>query len=279
MESCRNPERISKILCANCPNRESQICARCDEVTVTYLDKMLPIGKTANSDAVARGKVETSTRGPGPLLAAAGGFLDAFTYVGHGHVFANTMTGNMVLLGIHCLSGSWHTGLRHLPPIIGFLFGISAAKALQAHFLTSRIRKPYVLALALEVCILVVISLLPGSTADIWITTSIAFAASVQVESFRQMHGHSFNSTFMTGNLRAWGEGVFHYFFGEDRVGAAQVVRDFSLICGAFLVGAIAGANAVGRFGNRALWFDIALLLFVAALVWPRSGAVNEQAD
>jgi uncharacterized membrane protein YoaK (UPF0700 family) len=34
------------------------------------------------------------------VMASAGGFLDAFTYVGHGHVFANAITGNVVLLGV-----------------------------------------------------------------------------------------------------------------------------------------------------------------------------------
>ena len=33
------------------------------------------------------------------MLAAIGGFLDGFTYVGHGHVFANGMTANVLLLG------------------------------------------------------------------------------------------------------------------------------------------------------------------------------------
>src|SRR6187402_1432230 len=33
------------------------------------------------------------------LVSFSGGFLDAFTYVGHGRVFANAMTGNVVLLG------------------------------------------------------------------------------------------------------------------------------------------------------------------------------------
>jgi uncharacterized membrane protein YoaK (UPF0700 family) len=61
------------------------------------------------------------------MLATAGGFLDGFTYVGHGHVFANAMTGNVVLLGISFMSGSWDTAFNHLPPILAFLLGISAA--------------------------------------------------------------------------------------------------------------------------------------------------------
>jgi hypothetical protein len=36
----------------------------------------------------------------GLLLACAGGFLDAYTFVGRGGVFANAQTGNIVLLGV-----------------------------------------------------------------------------------------------------------------------------------------------------------------------------------
>ena len=35
------------------------------------------------------------------LLALAGGFLDAYTYVTRGGVFANAQTGNIVLFGIN----------------------------------------------------------------------------------------------------------------------------------------------------------------------------------
>ena len=40
----------------------------------------------------------------GLLLAAVGGFLDAFTFAGYGGVFANTQTGNIVLMGITTLT-------------------------------------------------------------------------------------------------------------------------------------------------------------------------------
>lgn len=64
------------------------------------------------------------------LLATAGGYLDGYTYVGHGHVFANAMTGNVVLLGIEALGFQWTQALRHLSPIVTFLIGIWAAQAL-----------------------------------------------------------------------------------------------------------------------------------------------------
>ena len=35
----------------------------------------------------------------GAILAAVGGFLDAYTYLARGQVFANAQSGNIVLLG------------------------------------------------------------------------------------------------------------------------------------------------------------------------------------
>jgi uncharacterized membrane protein YoaK (UPF0700 family) len=205
------------------------------------------------------------------LLAAAGGYLDGFTYVGHGHVFANAMTGNVVLLGINIISGSWDTAFRHLPPIYAFLLGISAARAMQLGSIQRRLRSPYLAALGLEIGILFVLALLPASTADVVITISIAFAASVQVETFREVNGHSYNSTFVTGNLRTLSEAAFDWCFGGHAQEDARTVIDFSTICITFLLGATAGGYAAGRFGNRALWCAILLLTLVAVRVRSRS--------
>ena len=43
----------------------------------------------------------------GTLLALTGGFLDAYTYMSRGGVFANAQTGNIVLLGLNMASGQW----------------------------------------------------------------------------------------------------------------------------------------------------------------------------
>ena len=36
----------------------------------------------------------------GIVLAASGGFMDAYSYIMRDHVFANAQTGNMLLLGV-----------------------------------------------------------------------------------------------------------------------------------------------------------------------------------
>jgi uncharacterized membrane protein YoaK (UPF0700 family) len=56
----------------------------------------------------------------GALLTFVGGFLDAYTFVGHA-VFANAQTGNVVLFGVETASRHWHAALLRLIPIAAFV--------------------------------------------------------------------------------------------------------------------------------------------------------------
>src|SRR5580698_9049413 len=110
------------------------------------------------SSAFEQARLRVGTLGIGVLLASAGGFLDGFTYVGHGHVFANAMTGNVVLLGISCYSGSWKTALHFLPAILAFVFGVSVSQIMQLRSKRRDISAPYPAVLALEIGVLLVLS-------------------------------------------------------------------------------------------------------------------------
>jgi uncharacterized membrane protein YoaK (UPF0700 family) len=226
--------------------------------------------------AFEQARLRVGTLGIAALLATAGGFLDGFTYVGHGHVFANAMTGNVVLLGISCLSGSWRAAFHILPAILAFVVGVSVAQIMQLRSKGRDISPPYAAVLGLEIAVLLVLSVLPATTADILFTTSIAFVASVQVQTFRNVNGQVFNSTFTTGNLRTLSEAAVGWFMEGRNPEPARVVRDFSAICAAFLVGATAGAYTVQRLGNRALWCEIFLLGLVAIGVRGRLGLTAE---
>jgi uncharacterized membrane protein YoaK (UPF0700 family) len=207
------------------------------------------------------------TRGVGllnsALLASVGGFLDCFSYVGHGHVFACAMTGNVVLLGAYALAKGRAQSLAHLPPILAFLLGVGAAKAILLPREPRLVRRPYPFILLAEMAILLGVSFLPKTTSDLWISATVAFAAALQVEAFRVVDDRSFNSTFTTGNLRAFSAGAFEWLFKDKRAEARIKVRDFGTISLMFFVGAVAGAWATRGMGNSALWIDVALLAVV----------------
>ena len=60
------------------------------------------------------------------LLAFAGGYLDAYTWIIHG-VMANAQTANLVLLWVHGTVGQWKEALRFVPSIIAFGVGVVIA--------------------------------------------------------------------------------------------------------------------------------------------------------
>jgi uncharacterized membrane protein YoaK (UPF0700 family) len=202
-------------------------------------------------------------------LAAAGGFLDAFTYVGHGHVFANAMTGNVVLLGINSLDRSWSQALRHLPPIGAFLVGVCVSTSLQVYARRYSLALPYRLVLVCEALVLFCLGLLPYTTPDAVFTVAIAFTASVQVSTFREVNGKGYSSTFTTGNLSTLGEAAFTWLFEGHSPKIAGIVKDFTTICLCFFVGVALGAYLTPRLGNYALWFDVVLFACIAFLTKP----------
>ena len=61
----------------------------------------------------------------GILLALSGGFMDAYSYLCRGEVFANAQTGNMLLFGVHLSSGEWQEALRYAFPVLAFAAGIA----------------------------------------------------------------------------------------------------------------------------------------------------------
>ena len=198
------------------------------------------------------------------LLATTGGLLDAVVYLNHGNVFANAMTGNVIFLGIAVLGHDWKQIIPHLVPLVGFLAGVTSSKHMRF-----RLSEPSVLLLGLtfESLALFALGWLPNSFSHIAFTAIIAFVAAFQVASFRRVERFSYNSTFVTGNLRDMAEGLYDATSASDpetrEKGLSKAV-DLGLICLCFLIGAILGAWAAPRFGNHSLWFAEPFLLAVA---------------
>src|SRR3954452_13498311 len=60
------------------------------------------------------------------LLALAGGYIDAYTWITH-RVFANAQTANMLFLWIHAMAGEWARALHYIPSLTAFVFGVFMA--------------------------------------------------------------------------------------------------------------------------------------------------------
>jgi uncharacterized membrane protein YoaK (UPF0700 family) len=107
-------------------------------------------------------------------------------------------------------------------------------------------------------------------------TATIAFVSAFQVATFRHVGGFTYNSTFITGNLRDMLEGAWAWRLERDPAARYQgglKFRDMGLVCLCFLGGAIAGALVAPRFPIHAVWFTEPMLLAVVALTFHRAQA------
>ena len=62
------------------------------------------------------------------VLSIIGGFLDIYTYLYRGKVFANAVTGNMVLFGLNLAERNWLASGRYLLAILSYALGVFVAE-------------------------------------------------------------------------------------------------------------------------------------------------------
>ncbi|MBV8062362.1 MAG: DUF1275 domain-containing protein [Nevskia sp.] len=210
------------------------------------------------------------------LLTFAGGYLDAFTYTGHGHVFANSMTGNVVLLGISLTRGEWPEVLTRLWPILAFLAGVFTAHVIRLRSDEHHPLRAGLLALGLELGLLLLVALLPAGFPDVPIVLGIAFMGALQSTMFARLEGQVYNSTMTTGNLRKFAESFSAGIYPRREPRALRQARLFAAVCACFAAGAVCGALVTPRFGNVAVLVPIAALGAVLAMhLWQRSDSAD----
>jgi uncharacterized membrane protein YoaK (UPF0700 family) len=200
----------------------------------------------------------------GILLAIVGGFLDAYTFIGRGGVFANAQTGNIVFLGIYASKGEWRQALAHVPPILAFAIGVIVAEAIKNN--SSRL---YILdwartVLILEIIVLFIIGFIPQTIPNIIVTVTVSFVTSIQVSSFRKLVDSQYSTTMSTGNLRSASQAAYIAFTQKDRESAMRAIR-FSTIILSFLFGAFVGGLLTLIFGVKAIWG--AAIVLVGAVI------------
>lgn len=197
------------------------------------------------------------------LLVLAGGFWDGFTFFGHGHVFANVMTANVVLFGVKAGAGDW-TALRNLYPILAYLLGACFAQLPRLPRIRNWIPDPALAVLAGEILFLFCAGWYPERFHDWPVVLGLSFIVAVQSSYFLKLEKWPYASTMPTGNLRNLAEGSFQALVrGPDPEQGRRALL-FAIISISFLTGAALGSFCVSRFQNKALWIPAAILLLVA---------------
>ena len=193
------------------------------------------------------------------LLALAGGFLDAYTYLCRGGVFANAQTGNMVLLALRAAEGRWQEAAAYLAPILAFALGVLVTEGMRTRYRGQGRFHWRHWVLGVEILALGAAALIPVGPWNGVVNVTVSFVCALQVEAFRKVRGYPFASTMCTGNLRSGTEALCAYFHTRDIAILHKALTYFGVI-GLFALGAGLGALLTNVFAVRAIWFSCALL-------------------
>ena len=195
------------------------------------------------------------------LLAFAGGYLDAYTWIIHG-VMANAQTANLVLLWVHASAGNWVEALHFVPPMIAFAFGIVVAAWLRR----AAGERAGVISILIEILMLIAVGIIHNRLSDLAGTLGISFVAAIQTAVFTKVQGVAYSSVMITGNLRQAIENLFAALSGGGLFGEFRRSGIFATLCVTFGVGAAAGAFATKAIPNLALCLPVLALLIVLVL-------------
>lgn len=213
--------------------------------------------------------VTSTTVRLGMLMAAVGGFLDVYTFVNRGGVFANAQTGNLIFLGIKASQGRWWDAAAHLPPVIAFVAGVMTAQYLTTTAARTWLRYPVRSVLVVEFVLLLAVGFVPSSErlsyGDELSTVVIAYAAAIQIAVFKTLVDVAYSTTMTTGNLKSMSMALYDWVCGHDPVARPHAVN-LAAIIGSFLTGAVICAVSSPTLGVHTVWLALPLLALALAL-------------
>lgn len=202
----------------------------------------------------------------GIVLALAGGFMDAYSYMCRGHVFANAQTGNILLLGVNLSQGNWPAAVRYLVPVLAFVAGLALADLFRLIRRGTEKLHWRQITVALEALVLIAVSFMPQSL-NLLANSLTSLACGIQVESFRKIHGSGIATTMCIGNLRSATQNLSDFLHTRKKEALRKSgLYYFIILC--FIVGAILGNLAVGALAERAILIAPAILLIAFILMF-----------
>mgnify|MGYP001946872851 FL=1 len=195
----------------------------------------------------------------GIILALSGGFMDAYSYVCRGQVFANAQTGNMLLFGVHLSEGRYQAAIQHGIPVLAFTLGIALADIVRYRFREKKKIHWRQITILTEAIILLIVSFMPQSL-NMYANSLTSLACGIQVESFRKINGKGIATTMCIGNLRIGTQSICDYLHTKDKKAARKGVFYFGAII-IFVIGAIIGNKCVMLWREKAILASSGVML------------------
>jgi uncharacterized membrane protein YoaK (UPF0700 family) len=214
---------------------------------------------------LARNRQMSDTFMVGCILCFLGGFLDVYTYICRGGVFAFAQTVNVIQLGARILQGDVDGILVYLMPITAFILGILCAEILKKKLISCKRIHWRQIIIIIELLIVLPVSFVPAGNSNSLVIILISFVCALQFQSFRTTNGKQVVTTMITGDLRSAVENVYKYTTTKE----TEYIRTallYVMIILLFLLGVMLGYVFTTRFMEKSALI-VSLGLFIIFLL------------
>lgn len=189
----------------------------------------------------------------GMILAISGGFMNTYSYLCNGGVFASMQTGNILLLAINITNGNISGLLQYICPILLFIVGI----------IISSIISKYEMMILFEIMILIIVCYIEN---NIIASSLISLVCGIQLNGFDTICNNT--TTMCTGNLRNIIKYLCLYVLNRD-ISTLHKSIIGCLLVSSFVIGTIIGNITIQYVHKYALLIcsDILLIAFIIMLL------------
>lgn len=199
-------------------------------------------------------------------LTFISGYLNAFTFVTQGGRFAGVQSGNVISLAYFLARGDFVQVVNFCIPILFFVFGQFFTYLARRYFEKQSLFWHFGSSLIMLLLILLTIVLSPIMSSSFTIA-SLAFVASIQVETFRRLRGAPYANVMMTGNVKnaayLWFKGTME---GDPELKKTGRNILFTII--GFMLGVIVSTHLSIQLKEYALIGLILPVLYINYKLW-----------
>ncbi len=189
----------------------------------------------------------------GPAAGRGGRVSGGLYLLSRGGVFANCETGNLVLLGLYLAQGQMVRAMTYLPLSWPFFCGVLLTNSIRRRAaFHPRLHWRQITVLFEAACLAAVAFIPYGRWENIAVTALVSFACSIQVQSFRKVHGSAYATTMCTGNLRSAADNLYAGLALHDAPALLRASRYLSVVL-VFVLGAVAGAFLTQALAEKAV--------------------------
>lgn len=198
------------------------------------------------------------------LLTLANSFLDSYTYLVRGGVFATAQTGNVVFFALNMSSQQYAAAFAHIWPILAFAAGVGLAAHLKSGRVDRHLTHPLRWAIAVQALVLAAIGFVPTSVAPNLATIPISFVAALQIGLFRAIGDLAYVPIASTGNMMRLVESGYSGIV-DNSASSRRAAAVYASLIATFAAGALIGAFSSRLLDVRAIWLPASVLVLTLA--------------